>query len=70
MIYNCIKFSCCKFFFILYSSLDPYSIIDAGQEGERQQLFGSQSTKFGSAVSWAKNQNKFHVQPCDFHCFL
>ena len=30
----------------------------------------SRSAQFGSAWAGNKNQNKFHVQPCHFHCFL
>ena len=40
------------------------------QQGKRQQLLPSRSAQFGSAWAGNKNQNKFHEQPCHFHCFL
>ena len=40
------------------------------QQGRRQQLLLNRSAQFDSAWAGNKNQNKFHVQPCHFHCFI
>ena len=46
----------------LFVSLNPAIL-------QCQQMLGSHSVQF--ALAWAnKNHNKFHVQPCHFHCFL
>ena len=50
--------------------LDGNGSIELNQQGQRQQLLGSRSAQFGSAVGWAKNQNKCHVQPCHFIFFF
>ena len=34
------------------------------------RVLPSRSAQFGLAWAGNKNQDKFHVQPCHFHCFL
>jgi hypothetical protein len=40
------------------------------QRGKCKQMVAGHSAQVASAWARNENQNKFHVQPCRFHCFL
>jgi hypothetical protein len=50
--------------------LKKESVNTINQQCKCQQMLGRRSAQLGLAIGWAKNENKFHVQPVHFHCFF